>query len=128
MVNSSRIPEQTPVKFLKLNIPCLACLQAYYKHIRKGVVTVQNILAIYLRVTEFIKSFCGYRYLQREKGREKMKPGLLRVRNKIPSVMKSVKTRGEPGIPPVRCLFCCPMRPRDSPGKGKCRVNVKICL
>ena len=70
MVNSSKIPEQTPVKFLKLNIPCLACLQAYYKHIRKGVVTVQNILAIYLRVTEFIKSFSVDIDKERDRERE----------------------------------------------------------
>ena len=65
--------------------------------------------------------------LKREKGRERMKPGLLTVRHKIPTMMESVKTRREPGIPPVRLASsCCPTRPKDSTGKGTGRVNVKI--
>ena len=58
-----------------------------------------------------------------------MKPEHLRVRYKISTMMKSVKTRGEPGIPPVRLASsCCPTRPKDSTGKGKGRVNDKISL
>lgn len=35
-------------------------------------------------------------------------------------MMESVKTRGEPGIPPVRLASsCCPTRPKDSTGKAE---------